>query len=306
MKVILDMDPGVDDAVALILALNNAKLEVLGVSTVAGNVPVELTTANALKIVEQMNKQDVQVHRGAPKPLVLPERGMITAPEIHSQDGLGNSGFPPSRLRESKIPAVEAMSDLLKTHKDREISLIATGPLTNIALVKQHDPDSFARIGIISIMGGVYDQQVRGNVNEFAEFNFYCDPDAASAVLEPSKGPKIIAAGLDVTSNNNCAVDSKMLSEICAIEKRAAKIACTILKEPVRVHQQFHLHDVFAVFALMHPGVFEFRQCASVSVDTTGKFRGMCRVSLGPGRIDAIRTVYPEKFVKYLLDGFGG
>jgi inosine-uridine nucleoside N-ribohydrolase len=303
MKLIVDMDPGVDDAAALILALNSRQTEVLAVCTVAGNVSIDLTTLNALKVIEQLNRT-IPVHIGAAGPLVKHEYS-VTSENIHGIDGLGNSNLQTPKLNPSEVGALDAVSELLRTHKRKEICVLATGPLTNIALLKSKAPDLFSRIDKLSIMGGIYNPNFKGNVTEFAEFNFYCDPEAAAAVMDSSASstPDIRVSGLDITSDISCAVNNGLLESICKTQSKPANLACAILKDPVRVHRNFNLHDIFALFALIHPDAFEFKKYGNVLVDTSLEFRGKCiTLDKGSHSITALAQVKPRRFVKYLLD----
>jgi len=298
MKVILDMDPGIDDAVALLIALNNPKLNVLAVTTVSGNVDVNKSTYNALRIIDAMRKKTV-VARGASKPLF---KRAIHAEHIHGRDGLGNSNIQRPKSKPSKLDAQKLFQDLIKTHKKKELSIIATAPLTNIALLLDSEPSIANKLNKIVLMGGVYGaaKNSRGNVTPYAEFNFYCDPEAADMVF--GSGAKIEAAGLDVTMHPKCAVDKGALDAISKLKGKAASIASRILAYPILRYNIFHLHDVFAVACLLQPKMFKMIDCM-VRVDKFGKFRGRCATTLKKGNVKVCSSVDHQKFVQFVLQG---
>lgn len=297
MKVVLDMDPGVDDAVALLLALHNPHLEVLAVTTVSGNVSLRKATANALKIMQASGKH-VPVYMGASRP--LGGRRPVHAEGIHGSDGLGNSNLPAARQRPEKTGAVKMLADLIKTHRRKEVSMVATGPLTNVAMLFKSEPSLVARLDRIFVMGGVYDPSVEGNVTRYAEFNFYCDPEAADIVMKD--GRAIVSSGLDVTCDPACAVDAEMLAAISSAKSKSADLACRILQHPVSRYSQFNLHDVFALFSLLYPEIFKMERC-SVRVDCS-KTRGRCIVTPSDrGNVLACKKVDSVRFKEHLVDG---
>ncbi|MEM2761125.1 MAG: nucleoside hydrolase [Nitrososphaerales archaeon] len=295
MKVILDMDPGIDDAVALLIALNSAALDILGVTTVNGNVNVDKATYNALRIVDFMGKK-ITVAKGACKPLL---RKPIHSEHIHGRDGLGDANL----RTESKclIDAQTFFHDMLTTHKKREISILATGPLTNIALLLSREPLAH-RLHKIVFMGGVYNivRNVLGNVSPCAEFNVYCDPEAADLVF--NSNVQIDAVGLDVTTCTECAIDSKVLAMIEKIRGKNALIASELLRFPVSRYKIFHIHDVYALAGLLHPTMFKTINC-NVIVDKSGKFRGRCIILRRKGNVNVCLRVSPKRFIKFVLSG---
>ncbi len=292
MKVLLDVDPGVDDAVMLLLALSNQSIEVLGITTVCGNVGILKATENALKITEAAGRP-VAVYRGASRSL---SGKCMHATRIHGQDGLGDSHLPKPRSKPERTDAVQAISEMA----NQRLSIVATGPLTNIAIFLDSYPDMAKRIERIFLMGGVYCPKLTGNVTPFAEFNFYCDPEAADKVM--ASGIEIVAAGLDVTMDRRCAVDCRMLAKMRGIKTAVASTACKILSNPVNNQSIFHLHDVFALFAMLHPEIFESRTCR-VRVETGGKQSGRSIAYFGPGNIKALSKVDAEMFQEKLLQG---
>lgn len=294
------MDPGIDDAIALLLALNDPDLDIAAVTTVSGNVSVRKATFNALRIIQALGRK-VPVYKGSARPLKAGK--VLRAESIHGADGLGNSGLARANLKPEKLGAVRMLAELLSTSKKKEISVVATGPLTNLAKLVLMELTAARKLDRIFVMGGLYDPLVRGNVTEYAEFNFYSDPEAADKVLEISQAANLqfVAAGLEVTSNEACAVGRATLKRISSIRSRPADLACRILKWPVS-RQAFNLHDVFALFAMTHPEIFETKR-RKVSVARFGKQRGRCIAASGSGNVLVCTKVDPAKFNQFLLDG---
>jgi purine nucleosidase/pyrimidine-specific ribonucleoside hydrolase len=202
MRLLIDTDPGIDDALALVLALTSPDASIEGVSTVAGNVLVDQATINALRILAVADSTTpIRVARGAEAPLTRP---LVTAAHVHGDDGLGNlDGFmePDGRPRYPKPDHAIEMRDgpdlileLANQFRD-ELVVVALGPLTNLALALERDRRAVSRVGRIVVMGGAV--AVPGNVTPGAEFNFYVDPEAAAAVFEA--GLPIDLVPLDVT-----------------------------------------------------------------------------------------------------------
>ena len=174
-NVVIDCDPGVDDAIALLLALRSPDLNILGITTVAGNVPIEKVTRNALVIVEQ-SKNIVPVYQGCGQAIM---GAGVTAEYVHGTDGLGNIGFPDPTIRKAEEHAVDF---LVKTFQEAEepIELITLGPLTNVAMALVRAPEIVKNIKSLVMMAGAYEG---GNTTAAAEFNIYVDPEAADIVF---------------------------------------------------------------------------------------------------------------------------
>ena len=201
-KVIIDCDPGIDDSLALMLALASPELEVLGITTVCGNVPADLGARNALKVLQFMDRLDIPVYQGAEVPLA---REYVNAQDTHGEDGIGDSGLPDVNGVPVRAGAVDYILDTLK--KEKGLCLLAIGPMTNVALALQREPEVFKNLGVLISMGGSF--KSHGNCSPVAEYNYWCDPDAAAYVYEnlgKSKAcgltegePPIHMVGLDVT-----------------------------------------------------------------------------------------------------------
>ncbi len=192
-KIIIDTDPGQDDALAMLLAFGFPKeLEVLGVTCVAGNVPLALTTRNALVICELAGRTDVPIFAGADRPL---ERDLVTAEEVHGKTGLDGPDWDEPTMALQPDHAVDWLVETLMAADDGEITLCPVGPLTNIAMALLREPGIAAKIAEIVLMGGGY--FAGGNITPAAEFNSYVDPHAADIVYR--SGIPLVAMPLDVT-----------------------------------------------------------------------------------------------------------
>ena len=191
INIIFDTDPGVDDAFALLYALNHPNINVLGITTVFGNVPVETSTKNALILSEMAHKGTI-VYQGANKPL---ERKVTNYPSfIHGHDGLGDTNHPQPKFNASKLDAAQFIINEINENYGN-INLVAIGPLTNIANSLQQDPSIVSKVNSLIIMGGSW--LAGGNITPVAEANIYNDPEAAEIVFK--SGLPIIMVGLDVT-----------------------------------------------------------------------------------------------------------
>jgi inosine-uridine nucleoside N-ribohydrolase len=266
LPVVLDCDPGHDDAIAFVVAARHTEL--LGVTTVAGNAPLEQTTRNAL-VLRDLLGVDVPVHRGAARPLLAPPRH---AGYVHGASGLDGADLPePSRPEDGD----DALDFLVETCRHREGTwLVATGPLTNVALALRRAPDLAGRVGGISLMGG----GTVGNRTAVAEFNVWADPEAAAIVM--GYGGPLVMCGLDVT--HQVQATPARIDAIRAIPGRLATVLADLLTYfsdgYVRRHEDMAgaaVHDPCAVMALTHPDLFT-RRAAHVTVETAGEHtRGM-------------------------------
>jgi inosine-uridine nucleoside N-ribohydrolase len=187
-RILLDCDPGHDDAIALMLALGSPELELLGVTTVAGNQTLEKTTANAIRLLEFAGRTDVPVAAGADRPLV---REQYVASYVHGETGMDGPDLPPAQGAPLDRHAVDFLADRIREHGG-DVTLVPTGPLTNVALMLALHPD--ARPERIVLMGGAI---AEGNVTPAAEFNIWADPEAAARVF--ASGIDVTMIGLDVT-----------------------------------------------------------------------------------------------------------
>jgi inosine-uridine nucleoside N-ribohydrolase len=188
--IILDCDPGHDDAIALLLALASPEVTVLGVTTVSGNQTLEKTTANAIRVLDHIGRDDIPVAAGAPRPLVRERRA---AAEVHGETGLDGPDLPPAAREPDALHAIEWIAAAVEG-SPRPVTLVAIGPLTNVALFVARYPELAAKLDRVVLMGGAYGE---GNVTPAAEFNIWADPEAAQRVF--SSGLDVTMVGLDVT-----------------------------------------------------------------------------------------------------------
>jgi inosine-uridine nucleoside N-ribohydrolase len=266
-RILLDCDPGHDDAIALLLALASPELELLGVTTVAGNQTLEKTTANALRVLEHVGREDVPVAAGADRPLV---REAYVADYVHGETGLDGPDLPPARGK----PVARHAVDFLAERIDSDVVLVPVGPLTNVALLLARYPEK--RPARIVLMGGSI---AEGNVTPAAEFNIWCDPEAAARVF--GSGIDLTMVGLDVTHK---ALFTPGHAE--RLEGRAG----TMVRELLTFYNRFHtevygfdgspIHDALAVAEVVRPELLETKH-RGVRVDTESELsRGRTLVDL--------------------------
>jgi inosine-uridine nucleoside N-ribohydrolase len=262
------MDGGIDDALALILGLRSPEIEVAGITSVSGNVPVNQATSNALRVVELLDRPDVWVAAGLARPLA---RDPIRAYNFHGRDGLGDSHLPLPKLRSTTKTVLNAISETLSLSKKHGLTLICTGPLTNIASLLLEFPDAKKQIGEIVIMGGAYGitEYGIGNETPVAEFNICSDPEAAKVVFEA--GMKLKAVGLDVTTIPRLELTTSDYASIRKREGKVATFAARILERNMRAHGRFTLHDPMAVAVTIGPSFYKFLDY-HVRIETKGEY----------------------------------
>ncbi len=266
-RVLIDMDGGIDDALALILALRSPELEIPGITAVSGNVPVEQAALNALRVLEVLDRKDVWVAKGLANPLI---RDPIRATSFHGKDGLGDSNLPTPKMRPDTRNALDIIPGELETTKRHGLTIIATGPLTNIAAVLTKEPSMARSVHELVIMGGAYGLTKYGVGNEtpVAEFNIYSDPEAAKIVFE--SGISLKAVGLDVTMAPKAHLTLRDYSRIRKGKTKTSQFASRILANMVRRWGRFALHDPMAVATRVKPLFFEFDP-VPVTVETRGE-----------------------------------
>lgn len=251
-KVILDVDPGIDDALALLLAVGSPELEILGVTTVAGNTVLEKTSANARRVLEYVGRGEIPVYAGASKPIARP---LSTAEHVHGSDGLGDTGIPAPH-EPTRPGAARFIAETVRTHPG-EVAIIATGPLTNLALAFILYPGTARLVKNVVIMGGAYHLTPygRGNVTPLSEFNIYTDPEAADIVF--NSGTPLTCVGLDVTTNPSAKMDRKRYAEMNTLKSRRAELASAIARYQVERFGEVEVHDPMAVAAALKPEFFQ-------------------------------------------------
>jgi purine nucleosidase len=191
-KIIIDTDPGQDDAVAILLALASPEIELLGVTAIAGNVPLHLTQRNARIVCELAGRPDIPVFAGCDRPIV---RALVTAEHVHGKTGLDGPQLPDPLMPLQDTHAVDFIIETLRREPAGTVTLVPIGPLTNIALAFRRAPDIVDRVRQIVLMGGAYFEV--GNITPAAEFNIYVDPEAADVVFR--SGVPLVVVPLDVT-----------------------------------------------------------------------------------------------------------
>ena len=224
-KVIIDCDPGIDDSLAILLALNSPELEVLGLTICSGNVPATLGAKNALKALQMCQRLDIPVYVGEEVPL---ERELVTAQDTHGEDGVGENFYEDVDAK-INYGGVDFIIDTLKNNKD--VSIIALGPLTNIAKAIMKDKKAFANLDEFISMGGAF--RIHGNCSPVAEFNYWVDPHGADYVYK-NLPKKIHMVGLDVT--RKIVLTPNIIEFINRLDKDMAKY----ITEITRFYIDFH------------------------------------------------------------------
>lgn len=266
LPIILDCDPGHDDALAILLALARPELELLALTTVAGNAPLEATTRNALSVLTLADRADIPVAAGADRPLELP---LSTAAEVHGSSGLEGAQLPQPQAEARAEGALELTAAIIEA-SDRPITLLATGPLTNIAILVRERPDLLDRIGGICLMGGAIGA---GNWTASAEFNIWVDPHAAAIVFD--SGSPITMIGIDVT--HQAVIPVSESDTWAASGNRTGRLFADLFRYFAIFHRDRYgwdgspAHDAMAVAHLAVPGLVETRRYR-VDVETVSEF----------------------------------
>ena len=263
-KILLDCDPGLDDALALLLAHGDPNIELVGVTTVGGNVGLPQTTRNALALREYLHFEKVAVAAGASQPLSGEMRSAI---QVHGESGLGTAALPEPILAVDDRHAVDFIIETVRASPGA-IHLVATGPLTNIALALQKEPAIVRWVASFTIMGGSF---TRGNATPAAEFNIYADPTAARTVFDADW--QVVMVGLDLTlqaTANGPVVERLGRLGVLAHELILPLATFWAGENSSNGHGQA-VHDVCAVAHVARPDLFASRP-ARVRVETTGEF----------------------------------
>jgi len=265
IPVIIDVDTGIDDAVALALALQAEKLDIKGITTVAGNQTIEKTTRNTLDVVEYFGRSDIPVAMGSKGPLV---RQQIIAAYAHGESGLGTAVLPKAKNTVHELDAVSFIKKVLEESEEK-ITLVPTGPLTNIAILLMAYPHVKEKIKEIVLMGG---GAYEGNSNATAEFNIYADPEAAKVVFD--SGVKLVMCGLDVTMKAIATPD-----DVRAIKAIGNKVG-TFVAEAFEFYMAMYkknanftgcaVHDAVTITYLIAPELIKTKQ-GIATVDIEGR-----------------------------------
>ncbi|WCJ34336.1 Pyrimidine-specific ribonucleoside hydrolase RihA [Euphorbia peplus] len=266
LKLIIDTDPGIDDSMAILMAFQSPELEILGLTTVFGNVTTEDATRNALLLCEIAGRPDVPVAEGSAEPL----KGGTprVADFVHGSDGLGQIFLPSPKVQKSKKTASEFLVDKVLEFPG-EVSILALGPLTNVAMAIKRDSSFASKVKRIVVLGGAF--FALGNVNPAAEANIYGDPEAADVVF--TSGANITVVGINITTQVKLTDDD--LLELRESKGRHAQILCEMCK----FYRDWHvksdgvygifLHDPVSFVALVRPDLFTYKK-GVVRVETQG------------------------------------
>ena len=264
-RVIIDTDPGVDDALALLLAMRSPELKIEGITAVAGNVPLTLTLPNALRMVEIAGREDIPVAAGASSPLL---RRLVTATYVHGENGLGGAVFPEPKRKPVAEPAAEFIRQIVRKYPG-EVALLTIGPLTNIAAALNSDAELARVVRVLVMMGGSLSG---GNITPAAEFNIYVDPEAARIVFQ--SGIPITMVGLDVTRKTSLTDEHVRVLE--AAQNPVSQAAATIARNTLNRNRERgfltgpNMHDSLAVAGFIDPSILQF-QDYYVDVETAGE-----------------------------------
>lgn len=264
-KIILDCDPGHDDAIAMLLAYGNPEIDLLAVTTVVGNQTLEKVSRNALAIAEIAKMKNVPIARGADRPLV---RQVETAPSIHGESGLDGPKLPQTDRQFNEKHAVQLIIDLVMSHPEKTITLVPTGGLTNIALAARLEPRIIERVKEVVLMGGGYHT---GNWSAVAEFNIKIDPEAAHIVF--NAGWKVTMVGLDLTHQAQATPD--VVERIANIGTPPAKFVVELLDFFGKMYKQNQgfdhppVHDPCAVAYVIDPTLIDTLK-VPVQIELTG------------------------------------
>lgn len=291
----LDVDTGVDDAAAIALA-TGLRSNLVGVSTVAGNVPIDSSTDNTRRVLSHLGKGRIPVYRGASRPLVASYQD---AAHVHGGNGLGGVELPAAPGNEEPLSGPEGMIAMAERHEG-ELALVCVGPLTNLAIALSLRPRLTRQIAQVVVMGGAF--FTGGNITPHAEFNIYVDPDAAQQVFA-APWRAITAVGLDVTHQTT------LSREIWAGIPREASGAAELMRDigartfTERQMTGFYLHDPLALATALDPSLVT-GELSTVDVVTRGEARGKTTARPG-GNVLVATQVEATRFVRRFCDAVG-
>jgi len=276
VPILIDCDPGHDDAIAIMLALASPEVELRAVTTVSGNAPLHHTVANAIRVLDHAGRPDIPVAAGADRPLV---QDPFTPGDVHGPTGLDGPELPPPSRAPVAAHAIDLIAEQVEASAE-PLVLVPTGPLTNIALFAARYPDVAAGVGRVVLMGGAYGF---GNVTPNAEFNIWADPDAARRTF--TSGFDVTMVGLDVTHR---ALLEPAHCERLAAAGRAGKLTAELVSYYGRSHAGWAgspIHDAVAVAHVVDPTLLSLTAC-HVDVDCTpvGRGRTICDLKGTSGR----------------------
>jgi purine nucleosidase len=297
IPVIIDTDPGLDDAIAILLALRSPEFHLLGVTTVAGNLGLPVTTRNALRVLALGGRSEIPVAPGADVPL---RRGPIVS-DVHGIDGLGGVDLPEPQREQADFSALNFLSEALLSRPDGAVVILALGPLTNIACLIEERPEIAQRLGRIIAMGGAVAEP--GNVGPKAEFNLAADPEAAAVVF--GSGIPVTLVPLDVT--RKVRVDRAWTARLAAagdpFGEAAARLVGAYFDETAGA-QSRPLHDPCVMLHVVDPGLFGTKRL-KVRVATDMSDPGALSVAEDGDEVDVLLTVDAAGAVALLTERIG-
>lgn len=297
IPMIIDVDTGIDDALALALAVRTPALDVLAVTTLSGNIDCNLATRNSLDVLDHLGAGQVPVHRGATRPL---SQAPVFAADIHGDNGLGGATLPTSArgVGPDRGPAAIIRHALARPG---EITLVCTGPLTNLAIALNVMPEVGRLLKRLVIMGGAFRE--RGNVRAWAEFNIWADPEAAAQVFAAELPPTTVI-GLDVT--HQTVLTRPHWEAIGALGRPEAQLVAAITRRTYvdRGRDVFYLHDPLALGAAIDPTLVGCER-GGVTVDLDGAERARTRFTPGAGEIEVAFTVDAPRFLAMFEGALG-
>ena len=262
INIVIDCDPGHDDAIALLLACYSPKINLLGVSTCSGNQTIEKTSKNALNLLNFFNRSDLLVAKGNPTPI---KREPRICPEIHGETGLDGFIFPEYEEKYSSLSACDSLINIIRNNKD--ITVVTTGPMTNLGLALQKDPSITKNIKEIVLMGGSTGE---GNITKAAEFNILVDPEAADICFKA--GVPLRMLGLNVT--RQILVTDEIVDEARKLNTRGSDLFVKLMEVFNKNQREFFglssgpLHDPATIVSLVNDKAFKFEQM-QVDIDTS-------------------------------------
>ena len=308
LPIIIDCDPGQDDAITLLLAMSSPEaLDILGITSVAGNVPLDLTTRNARLMCDIADRNDIRVFAGCVRPL---QRELVTAENVHGKTGIDGVEIVDPQTPLEETHAVDFIIETLEAAENASITLVLMGPLTNIATAIDKNPSVISKVAEVVMMGGAMRES--GNISPCAEFNIFVDPHAADIVFQ--SGLPITVMGLDVT--HQVLATPERRDRLRAIDNDASRAAAAMLDFYNRFDSEKYgtsgapLHDPCTVAYLLQPELFDTKRC-NLTVETNSELTmghtavDFWHVTDRPKNINWVHSVDADGFYDLLFESLG-